>query len=254
MVDGSCIDNELLISLVEQKPILWDKTMEHYKNRVATRAAWKEIIIVINPDFEKKEVKTRQAFAKLIIQRWTHIRDNYNRSYKKIQDQKRSGSGAKTAKPYVYSKQLSFLQKIVQPKETISNDTTENHNTETEKQKNNSEGNETLEANFVQTSDNMVKMSPIPKSIHKRPMKNAVNPLDAKMMKFMDSYSYNESKTMNRHLSFFNGIIPTLDKFDDDEVLEFQMGVLQLLKNIKSSRRRESPSEIVVVYRPPMNS
>ncbi|CAK1584889.1 unnamed protein product [Parnassius mnemosyne] len=80
--------------------------MELYKNRVATQAD--EIMIVIDLNFEQKEEKTRQAFAK-IIQRWTHIRDNYNRSYEKIQDQKRSRNGAKTTIPYVYSEQLSFL-------------------------------------------------------------------------------------------------------------------------------------------------
>ncbi|CAK1584891.1 unnamed protein product [Parnassius mnemosyne] len=94
----------------------------------------------------------------------------------------------------------------------------------------------------------MATLSPIPKSIPKRPIKNAVSPLDAKMMKLMDSYSNNEPKIMNRHLSFFNGIIPSLDKFDDDEVLEFQMGVLQLLKNIKSCRRHSLQSPASVDY------
>lgn len=206
--------------------------MERYKNRYETQEAWKEIIAVIDPNFEKKEEITKQAFAKRVIQRWTHIRDNYNRSYKRIQNQKRSRSGAKIGKPYVYSKQLSFLQKVIQPKEIISNVITENNNTASEEQKSNFEGNETLKANSIQTQDNMVTMNP-----------NAVNPPDAKMMIFMENpYPNFEPKTMNRHLSFFNGIIPTLDKFDDDEVLEFQMGVLQLLKNIKSSRRRESSS------------
>lgn len=37
--------------------------------------------------------------------------------------------------------------------------------------------------------------------------------------------------------------MPSLDKYDDDEVLEFQMGVLQLMKKIKNSRQiRESSS------------
>lgn len=186
----------------------------------------------------------------MIIQRWTHIRDNYNRSFKKIKDQKSSGSGAITAKPYVYSKQLSFLQKVIQPKETINNVTTENNNTESdnntkaENPKNNSEGgNETLETNSIETHDTMVAKSPIPNRVPKRSLKNIINPVDAKMMKFMDSYSNNKPKTTNRHLSFFNGILPSLDKYDDDEVVEFQMGVLQLMKKIKNSRQiRESSS------------
>lgn len=83
----------------------------------------------------------------------------------------------------------------------------------------------------------MAAKSPIPNRVPKRSLKNIISPVDAKMMKFMDSYSNNEPKTINRHLSFFNGIIPSLDQYDDDEVLEFQMGVLQLMKKIKNSRQ-----------------
>lgn len=67
MVDESSVDNELLISLVEQKPILWDKNMDLYKNRVATQAAWKEILIIIDPNFEEKEEKRRQAFGMYLL-------------------------------------------------------------------------------------------------------------------------------------------------------------------------------------------
>ncbi|XP_063535718.1 uncharacterized protein LOC134745575 [Cydia strobilella] len=238
MVDESSIDNELLINLVKLKPVLWDKTTELYKNRVATQAGWKEIMKAFDPTYETKEEKTRQAFAKLIIQRWTYIRDSYNRSYKKIQDQKRSGI-AKTTKPYVYSKQLTFLQKVIQPNQTITNVITEN-STETEYQ-NNSEANEISETNSTETLDikPTILSNPIPNRIPKRHV-NDVSPVYAKVMK-MDCYSNNEPRTMNRHLSFFNGILPALDKFDEDEVLEFQMGVLQLLKKIKNCRQnRES--------------
>ena len=37
------IDNEILISLVEARPVLWDKTQEIYRDRNATRNAWREI-------------------------------------------------------------------------------------------------------------------------------------------------------------------------------------------------------------------
>lgn len=67
MAEESSIDNELLISLVQQKPVLWDKTLELYKNRVATQAAWKEIMVIIDPNFETKEEKTRQAIGMYLL-------------------------------------------------------------------------------------------------------------------------------------------------------------------------------------------
>jgi hypothetical protein len=47
-----------------------------------------------------------------------------------------------------------------------------------------------------------------------------------------------QSDMPNRHLSFFNGVIPTLEKFNEDEVLKFQMRVLQLISNITDEKRR----------------
>jgi hypothetical protein len=67
MVEESSIDNELLISLVEQNPVLWDRTLELYKNRVATQAAWKEIMVIIVPHFETKDEKARQALGMYIL-------------------------------------------------------------------------------------------------------------------------------------------------------------------------------------------
>ncbi|XP_069355574.1 uncharacterized protein [Maniola hyperantus] len=181
--------------------------------------------------------------AKLLVQRWTHLRDNYNRSYKKIQDQKRSGNCARMAKPYIYSKQLSFLNKIIQPRMSISDATTENSNTEFETQ--NSDTNEGSEIDPIEVTK---KPTPKRNAIPKKPDNSEerareINPVDAKMIKFTDYYSNNEPTVTNRHLSFFNGILPTLNNFDDNEVLEFQIGVLHLLKNIKSSRHNhELPS------------
>ncbi|XP_063382022.1 uncharacterized protein LOC134668507 [Cydia fagiglandana] len=238
MVDESAIDNELLINLVEQKPVLWDKTTGLYKNRVATQAAWNEIMIALDPTFESKGEKTRHVFAKQIIQRWTCIRDSYCRSYKKIQDQKKSGI-AKITKPYVYHKQLSFLQKVIQPNQTITSVFIEN-NIESENQ-NNSDESETSDTNSNEAEDIKPTFSStaVPERVAKRHV-NDVNPVDAKMMK-IDCYSNNEPRTMNRHLYFFNAILPALDKLGEDQVLEFQMGVLQLLKNIKNCRQnRES--------------
>ncbi|KAF9409723.1 hypothetical protein HW555_011013 [Spodoptera exigua] len=141
------------------------------------------------------------------------------------------------------------MEKVIQPKETINNVTTENNNMESNKnieseiQNNNSKGgNETLETNSIETHGTTAAKSPIPNRVPKRSLKNIISPDDAKMMKFMDSFSNNEPKTMNRHLSFFNGILPSLDNYNDDEVLEFEMGVLQLMKKIKNSRQICEPS------------
>ncbi|KAG8245536.1 hypothetical protein J6590_104040 [Homalodisca vitripennis] len=47
----------------------------------------------------------------------------------------------------------------------------------------------------------------------------------------------NVIKRNDRHSSFFAGIIPSLETFDDDEVVEFQLKVLQTVSDIKKHKQ-----------------
>lgn len=54
------IDKEMLISLVEDRPVLWDKTLDKYKDNTASIARWREICIILMEDFEAMEQRQRQ--------------------------------------------------------------------------------------------------------------------------------------------------------------------------------------------------
>jgi len=43
---------DLLISLVESRPVLWGKTDDIYKDRNETKKAWREICICLQENFE----------------------------------------------------------------------------------------------------------------------------------------------------------------------------------------------------------
>ena len=45
-------DTDLLISLVEARTVLWDKTDGSYKDRNKTKKAWREVCICIQEGFE----------------------------------------------------------------------------------------------------------------------------------------------------------------------------------------------------------
>ena len=45
-------DIDLLTSLVEARPMLWDKTDDIYKDRNETKKAWREVCICLQEDFE----------------------------------------------------------------------------------------------------------------------------------------------------------------------------------------------------------
>jgi hypothetical protein len=43
------IDADFLISLIEARPVLWDKTLDVFKDRIATRNAWLEVCVALKP-------------------------------------------------------------------------------------------------------------------------------------------------------------------------------------------------------------
>jgi hypothetical protein len=50
-------DIELLISLVDARPVLWDKTDDVYKERIEKKKAWREVCLCLQKDFEALDVK-----------------------------------------------------------------------------------------------------------------------------------------------------------------------------------------------------
>jgi hypothetical protein len=56
-------DTDLLISLVEASPVLWDKTDDIYKDRNETKKAWREICIYLQEDFEALGDHKKPAFV-----------------------------------------------------------------------------------------------------------------------------------------------------------------------------------------------
>ncbi|XP_074038602.1 uncharacterized protein [Leptinotarsa decemlineata] len=214
------IDVEFLISLVESRPVLWDKTLESYKDRNVTKNAWREILLEVKPDFEELEDKEKNTFGKDVIRRWTNLRDAFARSKRKMKDSKRSGTDAKKPKKYVYNDQLQFLNKLYEVRETVDslNDETR-HGTE-----NNSEHIE-VEANASFTIDETINKRTRNRK-HRKPEE-----VELKILKAL------EPEKQNSKMSFFQSLLPHLDRFDENELLQFQMGVLQVIANINEKKK-----------------
>jgi len=58
------IDSELLIALVKEKPILWDKSLENYKARGPTKEAWNEICSNMMPGYLTLPTSDQVSFSK----------------------------------------------------------------------------------------------------------------------------------------------------------------------------------------------
>ncbi|XP_018311577.1 uncharacterized protein [Mycetomoellerius zeteki] len=125
------INTELLISLIEERPAIWDKTLNIYKDKNIKESAWREICVILKEGFEEKEQKERQEFGKLVLKKWTHIRDSWSKSIKRYKEQKQSGSSTKSSKLYVFHEQMSFLNKIIDT--TVAHESTDNNKNEENK-------------------------------------------------------------------------------------------------------------------------
>lgn len=64
MPNENSIDVDVLISLVEARPSIWDKTIAAYKNRNETKQAWKEVCIGLNSNFEDLDDDEKNEFGK----------------------------------------------------------------------------------------------------------------------------------------------------------------------------------------------
>ena len=58
------IDNKLLIHLVLEKPVLWDKTLDIFKDGDATRNAWHAVCAQLNENFDAQEDNCKNDFGK----------------------------------------------------------------------------------------------------------------------------------------------------------------------------------------------
>ncbi|KAG7211254.1 hypothetical protein KM043_010563 [Ampulex compressa] len=155
-------------------------------------------------------------FGKEVIKRWGNIRDSFVKSYKKLKEFKISSSGAMKVKKYVYSDQLQFLSKVIEERQMQD---TLNDNARTR----NKDSNDSIE-----------DFKPPKKAAASRKRRKP-DELEVRMLKALK-----RSDQPNRHMSFFSGIVPSLETLDDDEIIQFQIGVLQLIEKIKRRKRPQN--------------
>lgn len=149
---------------------------------------------------------------KNIINLWDNAKDNWMRCDKKMKEYK-SGLAAKPVQIYKYYEQMQFLNKIAghQPTETnmpLAEDVEENP---------------------------IISESPVPK----KKMKKHVTENDQLERRIMRSVDSVEKDNQSAIMSFFSGIAPTIQKFNDADIVEFQYEVIKAMRNI--TQRTQTP-------------
>lgn len=184
-----------------------------------------------------------------MVKKWTQTRDTWMRCIKNQKKIKKNGASAKSSRLYVFHSQLSFLKKITGT--NVAHEST--HATSDEEHETNEEM-ENEENDQVRPREGHVSESekPIDSSDKKKDTTNnrkrkKYDDVDAKMMTFID-YQMNPPTKIedeDRHLSFFKSLLPSLSSLDDDETLEFQAGVISVLRNLKRNKEIRQDSRPV---------
>ncbi|KAG8241890.1 hypothetical protein J6590_076893 [Homalodisca vitripennis] len=204
MGDTDIVPVSRLIALVRQRPVLWDRQQEVYKNRKLTRKAWTEICEDLIDGYDGLTDSEKKATGKNVIGKWANLRDNWLRYWRKRQELLRIGSPTKSLKKYIHHDQLLFLskvyddQEIEQEVEEIQVDVDVISDPEMDSPRSNS-------------SQNLWDIS----SEENRLEENHFQP------------------QAGSHLYFFHSIMPMICEFNNDQVLDFQSAVLESIKRIK---------------------
>ncbi|KAJ8944311.1 hypothetical protein NQ314_009502 [Rhamnusium bicolor] len=169
--------------------------------------------------------------GKEVIGRWTNLRDSFVKSNMKIKATKNSGSAAKKIKKFVYSDQLQFLKELYEVRQTEDRFQSESaagleEGTETQSSTENIENaSQPFDTPPTQLSPKSVRRTKNKK--HKK-----LDEFKLKMLKILEA-DKSCSKT-----SFLLSLKPHLDKFDEQDYLQFQLGVLRVIENINERKRQ----------------
>lgn len=154
------------------------------------------------------------------MSKWAYILNGYKKFIKKFEEKCTEEGKSTIWQPYRHIKSLQFMDRWYNPKNYDFLSIIERYEP------------------HRRSYDYKLRINLDPNSMkdksETRPVEEDSEPLILKLKDF--------SPTSNHHVAFFESILPTLDAFEDDEIIEFQMKVLELLKKIKNSRQSESPS------------
>nr|CAI5861142.1 unnamed protein product [Callosobruchus analis] len=278
--DSECeMDVDLLLTLVGERPVIWDKTHEFYKHKKTTADAWQEICAVIVDRYSSADDIEKTQICRTVQRKWTNMRDTWIKYVKKEAGMKKSNRGRKKRKKYIYHDRMLFLQKNLQMtgkdaiesgSQNFTDDSSDQVQSKTAKQtkkrKNDQpEDDEFEESSYRDEEDWNTSSSPLlnvmeldsnectdvsnDETFTSNPIQSPVNSSQVLMIntpkqnKKRRTNQSEENPEENRHMYFFKGILPSLIRFDEDQTLEFQAAVLSIIRNIKASRNSLDPMQ-----------
>ncbi|CAG9771658.1 unnamed protein product [Ceutorhynchus assimilis] len=213
------VDTEHLLKLVAERSILWDRRRSDYKNKNLTDTGWHEVCCKLFVHFESYDDGFKTKLCKLVKSRWSNLRDSWIKHMKK-----RMQPDCRLTRNYTYHDQMLFLTNVYQFELDDNFFGTEENVCETiivKEEKFSSEDDDSSPSVIFYP-----QLEPKPSVSYKRNIEEVEETSEEEMK--LDGE--------NRHISFFKAIIPSINEFQDSQTLEFQIGVLELIRSIKKKK------------------
>ncbi|XP_039761357.1 uncharacterized protein LOC120634670 [Pararge aegeria] len=217
-----------LIHAVKDRPCLWDKTAEVYKDRAERRAAWEEVFSLLEDNYEGMSSEQKRITGEQILNKWTNIRDTF------VKTLKRSKMGRPRRKYLLYD-HVKFLIKVTNTEEDFkvelsTDDITSYMKTERESPKEIPSTSSRKRSKKLEYSDEEAKRSQEYENYEK------YEKYEKMEADFAEIDECNDPRIMNEDEAFFASLLPSVVKYSEDERLEFRIEVLAVMKKIKEKR------------------
>ncbi|GFR95111.1 Myb/SANT-like transcription factor [Elysia marginata] len=258
------IDTEYLIAIVEHYPVLWDRTNESYKCSYSTAQAWKEVCRALFDNYDSLDEYDKNRFVQTTMKRWKNIRDAWAKAQKRLVNDNQTVNG-RLPKKYIFQEQLTFLKKVIKVNDSIQveaadtdseagsdvgepdsdvagteagsdvgepdSDVAGTSDQPPEAASTNGAMAEPSAAAPCSTADTSTKVVPVPTRKRKLPVDGFHDD---------DSVYYKSSRPPrdnqeSRHLLFFRSLLPSLNDLNEEQILEFQVGVLKLMQMVRKT-------------------
>ncbi|XP_040264751.1 uncharacterized protein LOC120979830 [Bufo bufo] len=108
---------EKLITLVQERPELWDTRQNAYSDRLKKDASWEQVARSMRrSEWSKADSRVRAQLVKQTKTRWASCRDQFRRE---MTSKGRSGEGTSRKRAYIYTAQLQFLRPVMEMRPTV---------------------------------------------------------------------------------------------------------------------------------------
>ncbi|KAG8176054.1 hypothetical protein JTE90_006835 [Oedothorax gibbosus] len=223
------IDIELLIQVIRDKPNIWDNTCEFYKDKSYSQDSWNDICTAFQPDFHSLRPEEQHKLKSSLKKKWASVQESW------IKWKKESAQKIDPDKTFTDSEIAAFLRNILFNGESECNCLNDNCNISEDK-------NQELPIEIESPVDPPTNATD---SINFRKLFSKKKPSKRKASDYDNDVPHSStvtpSKTLDnssQHRMFFEGIMSSVEDFSEHEILDFHIGVLNVIRDIRTNRNK----------------